>query len=416
MGPKKTLERIKYSFFWEGLRADVKKFCESCKECQLTRSVRIKDRSSSTPGARSELPFQVVNMDLIGPNDPPSSKGHTYILCLVDQHTRWGEARPVTSFSAKVTREALLKIFSRTGIYLLLKREGFVEMNSAASWVTVLDLWKWDFCRSLTKNYAACFMSFGICMTKKVRFKIEYTSYGCGACKEQLPEPGNRSNERRYREKDLATTEEKKGWNGEKREGDEKNRGREKVDTAERCIVISATCTCPAGSTPTFCKHVFALLHAINDYIAKKLYEAPTERIQTWHQPKPIKMVPQTSEELFMREPAIAVENEIGVANFEALSTLIFKKKDEVLTNIPDVRYGLKNEDYVRYTVQQRNPHYVVRKTGLIVHPIQQYIAASPDGLIRSGEDYMIMEIKCLYNPEGHSLQELINKRRDFCL
>ncbi|GFU98020.1 retrovirus-related Pol polyprotein from transposon opus [Trichonephila clavipes] len=179
MGSKKTLERIKYSFFWEGLRADVKKFCESCKECQLTRSVRIKDRSPITPVARSELPFQVVNMDLIGPIDPPSSKGHTYILCLVDQHTRWGEARPVTSLSAKVTREALLKIFSRTGIYLLLKREGFVEKNSAASWVTVLDLWEWYFCRSLTKNYAACFMSFGICMTKKVRFKIEYTSYGC---------------------------------------------------------------------------------------------------------------------------------------------------------------------------------------------------------------------------------------------
>ncbi|GFW80192.1 retrovirus-related Pol polyprotein from transposon opus [Trichonephila clavipes] len=179
MGPKKTLERIKYSYFWEGLRADVKKFCESCKECQLTRSVRIKDRSPITPVGRSELPFQVVNMDLIGPIDQPSSKGHTYILCLVDQHTRWGEARPVTSLSAKVTREALLKIFSRTGIYLLLKREGFVEKNSAASWVTVLDLWKWYFCRFLTKNYAACFMSFGICMTKKVRFKIEYTSYGC---------------------------------------------------------------------------------------------------------------------------------------------------------------------------------------------------------------------------------------------
>ncbi|GFY15981.1 retrovirus-related Pol polyprotein from transposon opus [Trichonephila clavipes] len=179
MGPKKTLERIKYSFFWAGLRADVKKFCESCKECQLTRLVRIKDRSPITPVARPELPFQVVNMDLIGPIDPPSSKGHTYTLCLVDQHTRWGEARPVTSLSAKVTREALLKIFSRTGIYLLLKREGFVEKNSTASWVTVLDLWKWYFCRSLTKNYAACFMSFGIFMTKKVRFKIEYTSYGC---------------------------------------------------------------------------------------------------------------------------------------------------------------------------------------------------------------------------------------------
>ncbi|GFX38423.1 retrovirus-related Pol polyprotein from transposon opus [Trichonephila clavipes] len=110
MGPKKTIERIKYSFFWEGLRADVKKFCESCKECQLTRSVRIKDRPPITPVARPELPFQVVNMDLIGPIDPPSSKGHKYILCLVDQHTRWGEAVPLTSLSAKVACEAFVKL------------------------------------------------------------------------------------------------------------------------------------------------------------------------------------------------------------------------------------------------------------------------------------------------------------------
>ncbi|GFW15084.1 SWIM-type domain-containing protein [Trichonephila clavipes] len=174
-------------------------------------------------------------------------------------------------------------------------------------------------------------------------------------------------------------------------------------------------------------------------------------------------MVPQTSE-VFMREPAIAVENEIGfdftAAPFFTSSLMeVYKNMQEIklketiplpafvssgkiatdlpqmglkeilyyhrhysksideltalenktvqqncneaLTNIPAVRYGLENEDYVRHTVQQRNPHYVVRKTGLVVHPIQQYIAASPDGLIRSGEDYMIMEIKCLYNPEG---------------
>ncbi|GFV76372.1 uncharacterized protein LOC101238613 [Trichonephila clavipes] len=47
-------------------------------------------------------------------------------------------------------------------------------------------------------------------------------------CKEQLPAPGNRSNERRYRKKDLATTEERKVGTGEKREGDEKSRGGEK--------------------------------------------------------------------------------------------------------------------------------------------------------------------------------------------
>ncbi|GFV01069.1 hypothetical protein TNCV_1009901 [Trichonephila clavipes] len=51
-----------------------------------------------------------------------------------------------------------------------------------------------------------------------------------GDCKEPLPAPGNRSNERRYREKDLARTEEKKrsergNGRGEQWRG---NRGREK--------------------------------------------------------------------------------------------------------------------------------------------------------------------------------------------
>ncbi|GFV54137.1 hypothetical protein TNCV_1027091 [Trichonephila clavipes] len=97
------------------------------------------------------------------------------------------------------------------------------------------------------------------------------------------------------------------------------------VQIRTTCQVISAAYTCLAGGTPAFCKRVFALLHAINDYIAKKLYEAPTERLQTWHQPKPVKMVPQTSEEVFMHEPAIAVENEIGFdLNVERLSEYLF--------------------------------------------------------------------------------------------
>ncbi|GBN64760.1 hypothetical protein AVEN_99713-1 [Araneus ventricosus] len=83
MGPKKTLERITYSFFWKGMRTDVKKYCDSCNECQLNQTVKV------------------VNIDLIGPIDPPRSKENKYILCLVDQHTRWGEAVPLNSLSAK---------------------------------------------------------------------------------------------------------------------------------------------------------------------------------------------------------------------------------------------------------------------------------------------------------------------------
>ncbi|GFU11709.1 hypothetical protein TNCV_2611061 [Trichonephila clavipes] len=42
---------------------------------------------------------------------------------------------------------------TRAETYLLIKMEGFVEKNNAASWVTALDLWKWYFRRSLMMSY-----------------------------------------------------------------------------------------------------------------------------------------------------------------------------------------------------------------------------------------------------------------------
>ncbi|GFU17005.1 yqaJ domain-containing protein [Trichonephila clavipes] len=88
MGPKKTLERIKYSFFWEGLRADVKKFCESCK-----KNVSSLDRL----GLKTDHPvhlWQGLNCHLrweYGSDrsiDPPSLKGYKYIL----QEAKLGQA------------------------------------------------------------------------------------------------------------------------------------------------------------------------------------------------------------------------------------------------------------------------------------------------------------------------------------
>ncbi|GFV77215.1 retrovirus-related Pol polyprotein from transposon opus [Trichonephila clavipes] len=268
MGPKKTIKRIKYSFFWEGLRADVKKFCESCKECQLTRSVRIKDRPPITPVARPELPFQVVNMDLIGPIDPPSSKGHKYILCLVDQHTRWGEAVPLTSLSAKVTCEAFVKLKElpcevtslatpdanlpfqvhcdasdygvgccliqqdTEGIYRPIafasQKFNATQKNWASiekeAWAVLYGLNKFDKwiygakVEIISDHNPLKYLNQTTPKSPKLtrwalalqRWNHSITHRPGGACKELLPAPGNRSNKRRDREKDLATTEEEK--------------------------------------------------------------------------------------------------------------------------------------------------------------------------------------------------------------
>ncbi|CAL1288441.1 unnamed protein product [Larinioides sclopetarius] len=85
-------------------------------EFVLEKVNRSVDKIPITPVCRPELPFQVVNVDLIGPVEPISSQGHKYILCLMDQHSRWPEAVPLKSLTAKNTCEALLEIFSRTGI------------------------------------------------------------------------------------------------------------------------------------------------------------------------------------------------------------------------------------------------------------------------------------------------------------
>ncbi|GFX57533.1 protein NYNRIN [Trichonephila clavipes] len=116
LGAHKTIQRIKFSFYWPGMVKEIKAYCSSCHGCQLRKVIRLVDKIPITPVSRPELPFQVVNVDLIGPVDPVSSQGHKYILCLMDQHSRWPEAIPLKSLMAKSTCEALLKIFSRTGI------------------------------------------------------------------------------------------------------------------------------------------------------------------------------------------------------------------------------------------------------------------------------------------------------------
>ncbi|GFV08375.1 uncharacterized protein TNCV_328091 [Trichonephila clavipes] len=71
---------------------------------------------------------------------------------------------------------------TRAEIYLLLKRESLVEKINVASCVTVLDLWKWYFRRSLMMNYpkhTTCVMPVGMYIIKKSRFKFLCAYYGC---------------------------------------------------------------------------------------------------------------------------------------------------------------------------------------------------------------------------------------------
>ncbi|GFS51529.1 hypothetical protein NPIL_271811 [Nephila pilipes] len=185
------------------------------------------------------------------------------------------------------------------------------------------------------------------------------------------------------------------------------------ADILPTCEILNARCTCPAGKDPAFCKHTFALLHAIDDYIRKEMFSVSTERLQTWHKPRPTKKDPtkasllfkcrctkastldsnkfafKKSKELFTRiavsggKKGSFVLQQVMPNPFSA-EWLILKQKNSSVQHIPAVKYGLETEDRVRSMVQHMYPQSIVRKTVLVIHPLEQYIAASPDGLIRS--------------------------------
>ena len=116
LGERKTAQRIKLSFYWPGLKKSVREYVMSCHDCQLRSRKLTTDRVPITPITKDQIPFQTLNMDCIGPLDPPSAQGHKYCLCIVDSCTRWPSVYLLKSLTAKAVCDALLDLFVNIGV------------------------------------------------------------------------------------------------------------------------------------------------------------------------------------------------------------------------------------------------------------------------------------------------------------
>jgi len=72
---------------------------------------------------RAPTPFFHLNIDLVGPIAPKSSRGHEFILCLVDNYSRWAECVPLKGLTAKETVDALISVFCRIGVPSILQND-----------------------------------------------------------------------------------------------------------------------------------------------------------------------------------------------------------------------------------------------------------------------------------------------------
>ena len=114
LGVEKTYDRILGRFYWPGVKRAVQDYCKSCRECQKT-APKVHYQNPLIPLPLIDVPFQRVAMDIVGPL-PKSSRGHRYILVIMDYATRYPEAVPLRTANAKAVARELFLLCSRVGI------------------------------------------------------------------------------------------------------------------------------------------------------------------------------------------------------------------------------------------------------------------------------------------------------------
>ena len=114
LGAEKTTQRVLRRFYWPSLYRDVKRYCQTCEECQLCSKQKGRKAPMVSLPIMGE-PFERIAMDVVGPLTK-TKRGNWYILVVCDYATRYPEAIPLKKFTAPVVAEHLVELMSRHGI------------------------------------------------------------------------------------------------------------------------------------------------------------------------------------------------------------------------------------------------------------------------------------------------------------
>ena len=87
-------------FYWPTMLEDCFKYYKGCQACQRFGKIQMVPASAMNPIIKP-WPFRGWGMDMIGKINPPSSKGHMWILAITDYFTKWVEAVPMKSVTSK---------------------------------------------------------------------------------------------------------------------------------------------------------------------------------------------------------------------------------------------------------------------------------------------------------------------------
>lgn len=123
-GINETIRRIKEKYNWPNLTKDVETYIKSCDTCARTKAIR---KNLSQPLVITETPktaFERINIDIL---EIPS---RNYLLTIRDELTKFTQAYPIESKSAKNVVNTLLIYFQHYGTPLRIHCDSGCEFNN----------------------------------------------------------------------------------------------------------------------------------------------------------------------------------------------------------------------------------------------------------------------------------------------
>ena len=115
-GIGRTLERVLSCFVWPGINSDVRRYCQSCDICQRTSKRGLLKKAPLGRMPIVDVAWKRIAVDLVGIINPPSERGHQYILTVVDYATRYPEAVPLFGCTSEDVADALFELYCRMGV------------------------------------------------------------------------------------------------------------------------------------------------------------------------------------------------------------------------------------------------------------------------------------------------------------
>lgn len=94
-GVDRTFRRLATTFYWAGMRRDVKQFVTSCFECQTTKYSTQKPAGLLQPLPIPTQVWEDISMDFI--TGLPQSRGFTAIMVVVDRLSKYVHFAPLPS-------------------------------------------------------------------------------------------------------------------------------------------------------------------------------------------------------------------------------------------------------------------------------------------------------------------------------